>query len=76
MELQLKYLGKNFWGQPIYQDPQGRYYRNVDMLDNNNIHSIHSTQSPFYSVADIRGIETVEITHSDGSVATIEIPNN
>lgn len=76
MKLQLKYQGENLWGQPIYQDPQGRHYRNVDMLDNNNLNSIKRTQSPFCSVVDLRDIRTVEITHRDGSVDTIKIPNN
>lgn len=73
MKLQLKYQGENFWGQPIYQDPQGRSYRNIDMLDNNNLNSIKRTQSPFCSVVDLRDIEAVEITHRDGSIDTIDV---
>jgi len=80
MILKLKYIGVNDWSYRVYEDQNGRRYGNIELEDSNDISAIYlltaDYEEPLCPITDYKGLEAVEITHRDGSVATIKIPNN
>lgn len=79
MILKLKYIGVNDWSYRLYEDQNGRRYGNIELEDSNDISAIYlltaDYEEPLYPITDYKGLEAVEITHRDGSVDTITIPN-
>ena len=79
MILKLKYIGVNDWSYRLYEDQNGRRYGNIELEDSNDISAIYlltaDYEEPLCSITDCKDLEAVEITHRDGSVNTITIPN-
>ncbi|MCX4279247.1 hypothetical protein [Muribaculum sp.] len=79
MILKLKYIGVNDWSYRVYEDQNGRRYGNIELEDSNDISAIYlltaDYEEPLCPITDCKDLETVEITHRDGSVNTITIPN-
>lgn len=79
MILKLKYIGVNDWSYCVYEDQNGRRYGNIELEDSNVISAIYlltaDYEEPLCSITDYKGLEAVEITHRDGSVNTITIPD-
>ncbi|PWB09623.1 hypothetical protein NF347_08760 [Paramuribaculum intestinale] len=79
MILKLKYIGVNDWSYRVYEDQNGRRYGNIELEDSNDISAIYlltaDYEEPLCPITDCKDLEAVEITHRDGSVNTITIPN-
>lgn len=79
MILKLKYIGVNDWSYRLYENQNGRRYGNIELEDSNDISAIYllttDYEEPLCPITDCKDLEAVEITHRDGSVNTITIPN-
>lgn len=79
MILKLKYIGVNDWSYRVYEDQKDRRYGNIELEDSNDISAIYlltaDYEEPLCPITDYKDLEAVKITHRDGSVNTITIPN-